>query len=697
MAMPKVLDWLDDLVAQVATNVTNIAKNASDIAANKALFDTHTADDNRHWTTEDRQNFDRTIHFKGYFISLDKLKEAYPTGELGDYAIVGGTDTVWLWDDETNSWLNSTEQGIVISVNGRTGEVILTKTDVGLSNVDNTSDVDKPVSTAQQVALDKKTDKKRITASEADGFDLGSGIYELRDNSRTILGFTSSQWTVIVGENFDNNKSATQIWMNYNTDLVQHIYMRRQQNGHRSWSEFSEILTSTHLATLDNTMTEMQTNIQTNATNINDLGLNKADRQTASLAQLDSEMLRAGIYNCTQSRTILDYTDGNWTVIVGEYGQALARTQIWIPYQAENTTSPKMFLRRYGSAESGGWSDFVEILTTKHITSTELEKMKQYKGYYAQVADLRTALPTATDGDYAIVGSALYIWNSKTGSWTEVSGSGGSTGSGKWSVKVFGDKSQLLNDTPEIKDVINKKILSKEEVEDTENELYDSPLKIDTDILSNYILVETWVNFSEDTELNLQMRTNNLGCLFVNGEFIAKTTQSWTWLQDVPVKFISGWNKIQILTHCVDTSTTNAKVQIVYVDEIIRKITDNINCLKIDCYHSENDLVEGYVPLVGDSTIEGDVTVEGVVGVTSNAYLSYNSEEDSLSFSFAGKPEGGRGNYSNPMSIENWNKLTAQVEKNTNDLENNYAKKAYVDELIGDINTLLDNLNGEVI
>ena len=58
MAMPKVLDWLDDLVAQVATNVTNIAKNASDIAANKALFDTHTADDNRHWTTEDRQNFD---------------------------------------------------------------------------------------------------------------------------------------------------------------------------------------------------------------------------------------------------------------------------------------------------------------------------------------------------------------------------------------------------------------------------------------------------------------------------------------------------------------------------------------------------------------------------------------------------------------------------------------------------------------
>lgn len=680
MAMPKVLDWLDDLVAQVATNVTNIAKNASDIAANKALFDTHTADDNRHWTTEDRQNFDRTIHFKGYFISLDKLKEAYPTGQLGDYAIVGGTDTVWLWDDETNSWLNSTEQGIVISVNGRTGEVILTKTDVGLSNVDNTSDVNKPVSTAQQAALDNKADRKRITLAEAEALDLRSGIYSINNEEKTILGFTSTFWTVIVGENPANNKSATQIWMNYPTKQTQHIYVRHQKDAGIAWEEFVEILTDVHLATITNDINEMKTNIQTNATNINDLGLNKADRKNVTLAQLDSEMLRAGIYNCQQTTTILGYTDSFWTVIVGEYGQALARTQIWIPYQAEKSNSQKMFFRRYGGS---AWSDFVEVLTTKHITSTELGKMKQYKGYYAQIADLKTALPTANDGDYAIVGNALYIWNSKTSSWTEVSGSGGSTGSGKWSIRVFGDKSQLPNDTPEIKDVINKKILLKEEVADTKNELYDRPLKVDIDILSNYILVETWVNFSEDTTLTFQMRTNSLGCLFVNGEFITKTTQSWTWLQNISVKFVSGWNKIQILTHCADTSTLNAKVQIVYVDGTNYKITDNINCLGIDCYHSENDLVEGYVPLVGNSTIEGDVTVEGVVGVTSNAYLSYDSEEDSLSFSFAGKPEGERGNYSNPMSIENWNNLVAQVETNTN--------------LIGNINTLLDSINGEVI
>ena len=42
--------------------------------------------------------------------------------------------------------------GAVNSVNGRTGAVTLTSADVGLSNVNNTSDADKPVSTAQAAA-----------------------------------------------------------------------------------------------------------------------------------------------------------------------------------------------------------------------------------------------------------------------------------------------------------------------------------------------------------------------------------------------------------------------------------------------------------------------------------------------------------------------------------------------------------------
>ena len=48
--------------------------------------------------------------------------------------------------------------GAVTSVAGKTGDVSLTKNDVGLGNVDNTSDADKPVSTAVAAELSQKAD-----------------------------------------------------------------------------------------------------------------------------------------------------------------------------------------------------------------------------------------------------------------------------------------------------------------------------------------------------------------------------------------------------------------------------------------------------------------------------------------------------------------------------------------------------------
>lgn len=50
------------------------------------------------------------------------------------------------------------EPNAVDSVNGYTGAVVLVKADVGLGNVDNTSDLSKPISTATQTALDGKKD-----------------------------------------------------------------------------------------------------------------------------------------------------------------------------------------------------------------------------------------------------------------------------------------------------------------------------------------------------------------------------------------------------------------------------------------------------------------------------------------------------------------------------------------------------------
>lgn len=76
------------------------------------------------------------------------------------------SDTNWIWG--LNSSLdpslpsNWTDMGSaasnVVSVNGATGAVTINKTTVGLGNVDNTSDLDKPISDDTQDALDEKLD-----------------------------------------------------------------------------------------------------------------------------------------------------------------------------------------------------------------------------------------------------------------------------------------------------------------------------------------------------------------------------------------------------------------------------------------------------------------------------------------------------------------------------------------------------------
>lgn len=60
--------------------------------------------------------------------------------------------------DTDSNMVGSAYLDRVTSVNSRTGDVVVTKADVGLGNADNTSDVNKPISTATQTALDAKVD-----------------------------------------------------------------------------------------------------------------------------------------------------------------------------------------------------------------------------------------------------------------------------------------------------------------------------------------------------------------------------------------------------------------------------------------------------------------------------------------------------------------------------------------------------------
>lgn len=78
------------------------------------------------------------------------------TAQRGDVAIRTDNGRSYILSTDSPAtladWKQLTAGGDVASVAGRTGAVVLTKTDVGLANVDNTSDANKPVSTAQATA-----------------------------------------------------------------------------------------------------------------------------------------------------------------------------------------------------------------------------------------------------------------------------------------------------------------------------------------------------------------------------------------------------------------------------------------------------------------------------------------------------------------------------------------------------------------
>jgi len=98
----------------------------------------------------------------------------------------------------------------VASVSGRTGTITLTKTDVGLANVDNTSDLNKPVSTATQTALNAKATISSLAtvATSGDYNDLlnkpvgGGSVSDATTSSKGVvqlsgdLGGTAASPTV---------------------------------------------------------------------------------------------------------------------------------------------------------------------------------------------------------------------------------------------------------------------------------------------------------------------------------------------------------------------------------------------------------------------------------------------------------------------------------------------------------------------
>ena len=126
----------------------------------------------KHWADRAQTTVTGGLIYRG---SHSAASGAYPaTPSLGDYYKISAAGTLGGVDYSVGDsiiyngtgWDKIDSTDAVTSVAGRVGAVVLTKGDVGLSNVDNTSDANKPVSTATQAALGAKFNK---TGGDIDG------------------------------------------------------------------------------------------------------------------------------------------------------------------------------------------------------------------------------------------------------------------------------------------------------------------------------------------------------------------------------------------------------------------------------------------------------------------------------------------------------------------------------------------------
>ena len=214
----------------------------------------------------------------------------------------------------------------VQSVASKTGAVSLVKGDVGLGNVDNTADVDKPVSTATQSALNAKQDtlvSGTNIKTVNDNSLLGSGNIEISSSVAWggITGTLSSQTDLqseLDGKEDTITGAATTIT---GTDLTASRALTSSATGKVEVSA----VTSTELGYLDGVTSAIQTQIDGKqatitgaATTIDDADL------TASRALVSDGSGKVAVSDVTS--TELGYLDGVTSAIQTQVDAKIAKS-----------------------------------------------------------------------------------------------------------------------------------------------------------------------------------------------------------------------------------------------------------------------------------------------------------------------------------------------------------------------------------
>ena len=168
----------------------------------------------KHWAAQAQASATGALIYRGIFSAAAGTFPAAPV--LGDFYKIsvagtldpGGANELvmavgdhLIYNDVTWDKVDNTES--VTSVSGKSGAVVLVKADVGLTNADNTSDANKPVSSATQTALDGKVDDAQVLTNVPAGAVFTDTTYVSSDfTHNSLTGVVANEhidWTLDQG------------------------------------------------------------------------------------------------------------------------------------------------------------------------------------------------------------------------------------------------------------------------------------------------------------------------------------------------------------------------------------------------------------------------------------------------------------------------------------------------------------------
>lgn len=165
-------------------------------------------------------------------------------GETGKIYVALDTNKAYRWSGSTYVYITS---GAVDSVAGKTGVVTLVKADVGLGNVDNTSDINKPISTATQNALDLKANLNSPiltgtplapTASTSNNTtQIATTAFVQAQKANMVLTGTPTTPTAVVGTNTTQIASTAYVKAEISNETYSKTQLNAGQLDNRYYTE----------------------------------------------------------------------------------------------------------------------------------------------------------------------------------------------------------------------------------------------------------------------------------------------------------------------------------------------------------------------------------------------------------------------------------------------------------------------------